>query len=39
MQDNIICQQKKRIIGLKKMVEAENERTQIIERKAKVHDS
>jgi len=40
MQDNIIRQQKMRIIELiQKMIEVENERPQIIELKAKMHDS
>jgi hypothetical protein len=39
-QDNIVRQKKKRIIGLiQKLEEMENERLQIIEQKAKVHDS
>jgi hypothetical protein len=40
MQDNIIRHQKMRIIELiQKMVKVENERPQIIELKAKMHDS
>ena len=39
-QDNIILQKKKRIIELiQKLEEMENERFQIIEQKAKVHNS
>jgi len=38
-QDNIIRQQKKRMIELIQQLEMENERFQIIEQKAKVHNS
>lgn len=40
MQDNVVRQQEKRIIELiQRMVEMENERFQIIEQKATVHNS